>query len=70
MKSVLLEEIDHVLGERLAHIRELRKVSTEPASYTDVASARERISAELGFITFAEGLLQAVRGKTPAHHED
>jgi hypothetical protein len=70
IKSALLEEIDHVLGERLAHIRELRKVSTEPANYTDVAAARERLSAELGFITFAEGLRQAVLGKTPAHHED
>lgn len=70
IKSVLLEEIDHVLGERLAHIRELRKVSSEPANYTEVAAARDRISAELGFITFAEGLRQAVLGKTPAHHED
>ena len=70
IKSVLIEEIDHVLGERLAHIRELRKVSSEPASYTEVAAARDRISAELGFITFAEGLRQAVLGKTPAHHED
>jgi Family of unknown function (DUF6448) len=70
IKIALLEEIDHVLGERLAHIRELRKVSTEPANYTDVAGARERISAELGFITFAEGLRQAVLGKTPAHRED
>jgi hypothetical protein len=70
VKSVLLEEIDHVLGERLAHIRELRKVSSEPTNYAQVAAARDRISAELGFITFAEGLRQAVLGKTPAHHED
>ena len=70
IKSVLIEEIDHVLGERLSHIRELRKVSSEPASYSEVAAARDRISAELGFITFAEGLRQAVLAKTPAHHED
>lgn len=70
IKSVLLEEIDHVLGERLAHVRELRKVSSEPTNYTEVVAARDRISAELGFIIFAEGLRQAVLGKTPAHHED
>jgi hypothetical protein len=70
VKSALLEEIDHVLGERLAHIRELRKVSSEPTNYAEVAAARDRISAELGFITFAEGLRQAVLEKTPAHYED
>lgn len=70
VKGALLEEIGHVLGERLAHVRELRKVPNEPANYDQVAAARERISAELGFITFAEGLHQAVLGKTPLHHED
>ena len=70
IKTVLLKNIDHVLGERLGHVRELRKVSAEPANYDQVAAARARISAELGFITFAEGLRQVVLGKTPAHHED
>jgi hypothetical protein len=70
IKSVLIAEIDRVLGERLAHIRELRKVSSEPGNYAQVAAARERIGAELGFITFAEGLREAVLAKAPAHHED
>jgi Family of unknown function (DUF6448) len=70
IKVLVLEEIDHVLGERLAHIRELRKVASEPTDYDGVVAARERISAELGFIIFAEGLHQAVLGKTPPHHED
>lgn len=70
VKIVLLESVDHVLGEQLAHVRELQKVSTEPADYEQVAAARERISAELGFITFAEGLRQAALGKAPVHHED
>jgi len=70
IKAVLLEEIDHILGERLAHVRELRKVSVEPTNSNQVAAARERISAELGFVIFAEGLRQAVLGKTPLHHED
>ena len=70
IKAVLGEGIDHVLGERLAHVRELRKVTSEPANYNQVAAARERISAELGFVTFAEGVHQAVLGKTAPHHED
>ena len=70
IKAVLLEEIDHILGERLAQVRELRKVTSEPANYNQVVAARERISAELGFITFAERLRQAAIGKTPLHHED
>jgi hypothetical protein len=70
IKAVLIEGIDHVLGEKLAHVRELGKVTSEPANYDQVAAARERISAELGFITFAEGVHQAVLGKTAPHHED
>jgi hypothetical protein len=70
IKAVLIEGINHVLGEKLAHVRELRKVTSEPANYDQVAAARERISAELGFITFAEGVHQAVLGKTAPHHED
>lgn len=70
VKAVVLKEIDHVLGERLVHLRKLREVSSEPADYSQVAAARERVSAELGFIIFAEGIYQVVLGKGPAHHED
>jgi hypothetical protein len=70
VRSVLLEVIDHALGERLAHVRELRAAPVEPRSYGEVAAARARISAELGFVTFAEGLRQAALGKSAAHHED
>lgn len=69
IKAVLLKEADHMLGERLAHVRKLREASSEPASYNQVAAARERISAELGLITFAEGH-QTAQGKTAPHHED
>jgi len=70
VKAVLAEKIDHILGERLAHVLELRKVSSEPVDHDQVAAARERVSAELGFIIFAEGLHQAVLGKTPIAHEE
>ena len=71
LKALLVEEIEHAIHERLVHVRELqKKVSREPKAATEVALARERISAELGFITFAEVLRQAAHGKGAEHHAD
>lgn len=69
LKAALAEEIDHALRERLAHVRELRNVSLEPKTAGEVQHARERVSAELGFITFAESIRQTVLGKGPEHHD-
>lgn len=68
--AVLVKELEHAAGERLPHVQELRKATKEPTGYDQVAAARQRISAELGFITFAEGMRQAVLGKSPLHHEE
>jgi hypothetical protein len=71
LKSILVEEIEHALRERLAHVQELqKKASLEPKTAAEVPHARERISAELGFITFAEVLRQAAHGKGAEHHVD
>jgi hypothetical protein len=70
LKSVLVEEIDHALSERLAHVRELQKGPLDPKTAAEVPQARERVSAELGFITFAEALRQAVHGKGAEGHVD
>lgn len=70
LKAVLMKEIEHALDERLAHVRETRKASKEPTSAAAVPAARERVSAELGFITFAESLREAAQGKGAAHHAD
>ena len=71
LKDILVEEIEHALRERLAHVQELqKKASREPKSAAEVPHARERISAELGFITFAETLRQAAHGKGAEHHVD
>lgn len=70
VRAVLAEAIENTLNERLAHVQELRKASKEPTTEAGVAAARERISAELGFITFAESLRQVVLGNVPIHHED
>ncbi len=66
LKAVLAEEMEHALTERLAHVRELQKASLEPKTATEVSHARERISAELGLIIFAETVHQAVLGKGAA----
>lgn len=70
LQEALLHEIEHALLERLAHVRELKNVALEPASAAGVAAARERVSAELGFITFAEIIRQAALGKGAEHHAD
>jgi Family of unknown function (DUF6448) len=71
LRAVLMEEIEHALGERLAHVRELqRKASLDPKTAAEVPDTRERVSAELGFVTFAETLRQAALGKGAEHHVD
>ena len=70
LKAVLVEEIEHALAERLAHVRELQNAPVQPKASTDVSAARARVSAELGFVTFAESLRQAAHGKGAEHHVD
>jgi hypothetical protein len=70
LKAVIVEEIEHALAERFAHVRELKNVSREPRTVAEVPHARERISAELSFITFAETIRQAAMGKGAEHHVD
>ena len=70
LEAVLVEKIKHALQERIAHVRALQEASLEPKTAAEVPHARERISAELGFITFAEMLRQAAHGKGAEHHVD
>jgi hypothetical protein len=70
LKAAISEEIVHALGERLAHVRELQKHSLEPKTAAEVPHGRERVSAELGFITFAENIRQAAHGKGTEHHAE
>jgi hypothetical protein len=70
LKAVLVEEVEHALRERLAHVRELQKASLDPKTAAEVPHARERVSAELGFITFAETLRQTALGKGAGQHVD
>jgi hypothetical protein len=70
LRAVLDQEIDHALRERLAQVRALQKASLEPTTAAEVPHARERITAELGFVTFAETIRQAVHGRGAEHHID
>jgi hypothetical protein len=69
LKTILSEEIEHALRERLERVRELQKAPREPKTPAEVPAARERVSAELGFITFAESLRQGALGRGTEHHE-
>jgi hypothetical protein len=70
LRRLLAGDVEHALEERLAEARSLRRVSVEPSTHTDVARARERISAELEFVAFAESVRQAIAGNLPGHHEE
>jgi hypothetical protein len=70
LNAVLMEKIRHALDERLAPVKELSKAPLEPATDAEVPHSRERISAELGFITFAGSLHQTLPGKGAEHHVD
>jgi hypothetical protein len=62
VKALIDEEIEHGLHARFGHVREAQKASLEPKKATDVAAARERASAELGFVVYVESLRQAAHG--------
>lgn len=60
LKALLVEEIEHGLHARIAEVRKARQAAKEPGN---VAAARELVSAELGFVVFAESLRQAAHGE-------
>lgn len=69
VKALLTDEVKHGLHARFAHAQETRKGVKEPKTANDVAAARARVSAELGFVTYVEGLRQAVHGAGHEHKE-
>lgn len=68
LKAALAEAIDQALSQRLAHLRELQRATLEPKTAAEVPHARDRVSAELGFVTFAESIRQAALGKDVEQH--
>ncbi|MFN3658909.1 MAG: DUF6448 family protein [Pseudolabrys sp.] len=62
LKALIDHEVEHGLHTRIEHVREAQKASLEPKNAEEVAAARERASAELGFVTYVESLKQAAHG--------
>jgi hypothetical protein len=48
----------------------MQKAVKEAKTAKDVPSARERVSAELGFVTYIEGLRQAAHGGPGHEHKE
>jgi len=70
VKALVVEELEHGLHARLAHVAATQKGVREPKTSEDVPAARERASAELGFVTYVEGLSQAVQGAPGHEHKE
>lgn len=70
VKAFLTEEMEHGLHARFAHVADAQKAVKEAKTAKDVPSARERVSAELGFVTYIEGLRQAAHGSPGHEHKE
>lgn len=68
VRTLIEEAIAHGLHARLRHVQEAQQAPAEPTTAADVAAARARVSAELGFVTYVESLRQAAHGA--AGHAD
>jgi Family of unknown function (DUF6448) len=67
IKALLVEEVEHALHARFAHVREARQGAKAAET---VPKARDRVRAELGFVTFVEGLRQAAHGAPGHEHKE
>ena len=70
--KVLAESVEHGIGERFEHTAAKLRLSKEPATHAEVQAARERVSAELEFIGYAESIYLALKGGSHAesHQEN
>jgi hypothetical protein len=76
LTALMAEQVAHGIAERFQDAMVHSVVTKEPATSADVAAARERISAELAFIGYVEGIYLAAKGgvhvetaATPDHHQ-
>jgi hypothetical protein len=66
VEALLIDEIRHGIEERLVHVAAMP--ATEPLAENDLPAARERVTAELGFVGYVEGVHRAIQGED-AHAE-
>jgi hypothetical protein len=62
--ALMQEQATHGIAERFKGVAAHSAATKEPPSPADVAAARERVSAELGFIGYVEGIYLATKGGT------
>jgi hypothetical protein len=63
--GVLSEELAHNLSERFEQAKQMQGASKEPTDAAGVPAARNRVSAELGFIGYVESIYVAIIGGAP-----
>lgn len=75
LTTLMLEQVTHGIADRFRDAVAHSSATKEPAAASDVAAARERVSAELGFIGYVEGIYLATKGgvhaegaAAPEHH--
>jgi hypothetical protein len=60
--KLVAQEVAHGVTERFRHALATKTATKEPATKSEVAAARERVSAELEFIGYVEAIYLATKG--------
>lgn len=73
--ALMTEQVGHGIAQKYRETTALRSASNEPTTQAEVAKARDRVSAELAFIGYVEGIYLAAKGgmhveaaSTQEHH--
>ncbi len=69
IRALLGGELEHGLHARFVPVQEAQAASGQKDT-GDVAAARTRVSAELGFVTYVEALRQALHGALAHEHKE
>lgn len=62
LTALMAEQVTHGIADQFKDAAAHRSATKEPAAAVEVAAARERVSAELGFIGYVEGIYLATKG--------
>lgn len=76
LTALIAEQVAHGIEERYRDAMAHSEAKMEPSTVADVSKARERVSAELAFIGYVEGIYLATKGGVhveaavaPDHHQ-
>lgn len=58
----MTEQVGNGIAQKYRETTALRSASNEPTTQAEVAKARDRVSAELAFIGYVEGIYLAAKG--------